>query len=71
MEIPGQLSVEINITASASKGTTEIVRYQNGAIQVTQDGVVMPVVVKEVLREIAPDVGVYLIEVFEIWLDRV
>lgn len=51
---------ELRVTARARYSDIEIVRYENGVIRILQDGVVQPVVVKEVLRPIAAEVGVDL-----------
>lgn len=51
---------ELRITARASRADLEIVRYESGAIRILRDGVVQPVVVKDVLRPIAAEVGVSL-----------
>ncbi|MEZ0171129.1 hypothetical protein [Microvirga sp. TS319] len=52
---------ELRITASATYSDFEIVRYESGAVRVLRDGVVQPVVVKDVLRSIAAGVGVDLL----------
>jgi hypothetical protein len=49
---------ELRVTARASHSDLEIVRYESGAIRILRDGIVQPVVVKDVLRPIAADVGV-------------
>lgn len=51
---------DLRVTARANYSDLEIVRYESGAIRILQDGVVQPVVVKEVLRPIAAKVGVDL-----------
>jgi hypothetical protein len=48
----------LRITARATYADIEIVRYESGAIRILRDGVVQDVVVKDVLRPIAADVGV-------------
>jgi hypothetical protein len=49
---------ELRVTARALYSDFEIVRYENGAIRIVRDGVVQPVVVKDVLRPIAAEIGV-------------
>jgi hypothetical protein len=49
---------ELRVTARGSHSDLEIVRYESGAIRILRDGIVQPVVVKDVLRPIAADVGV-------------
>ena len=49
---------ELRITARASYSDFDIVRYESGAIRVLRGGTVQPVVVKDVLRPIAAEVGV-------------
>lgn len=49
---------ETGITARAHFKEWEIIKYESGAIRIAIDGVVQTVVVKDVLRLIAPEVGV-------------
>lgn len=49
---------ELRVTARASYSDFEIVRYESGAIRIVRDGIVQPVVVKDVLRPIAAEIGV-------------
>src|SRR4051794_3573186 len=43
---------ELRITARARYSDFEIVRYESGAIRIMRDGIVQPVVVKDILRPI-------------------
>jgi hypothetical protein len=52
---------ELRITARASYSDFEIVRYESGAVRILRDGIVQPVVVKDVLRSIAADLGISLL----------
>lgn len=52
---------DLRITARASHADFEIVRYESGAIRILRDGVVQPVVVKDVLRPVAAEVGASLL----------
>jgi len=52
---------ELRVTARATYSDFEIVRYESGAIRILCGGVVQPVVVKDVLRPIAAEVGVDLL----------
>lgn len=52
---------DLRITARASHADFEIVRYESGAVRILRDGAVLPVVVKDVLRPIAADLGVSLL----------
>jgi hypothetical protein len=49
---------ELRITARAPYSDFEIVRYESGAVRIVRDGKVQPVVVKDVLRPIAAELGV-------------
>jgi len=49
---------ELRVTARARYSDMEIVRYESGAVRILRDGVVQPVVVKDILRPIAAEVGV-------------
>ncbi|MCM2440359.1 hypothetical protein HGO34_11610 [Agrobacterium vitis] len=49
---------DLEITARAPYSDIEIVRYENGVIRVFRGGAKQPMVVKEILRSIAPKVGV-------------
>lgn len=51
---------DLEITGSASYADLKIVQYESGAIRICRNGEVQPVVVKEVLRPIAIEVGVDL-----------
>lgn len=51
---------DLVVTASASYGDLEIVQYESGAIRIRRDGEDQPVVVKDLLRPIATEVGVDL-----------
>jgi len=51
---------DLEITALATYANLEIVQYENGAIRIRSRGEIQPVVVKEVLRPIATEVGVDL-----------
>lgn len=48
------------VTARASYSDLELVKYESGAIRILKGGTVQPVVVKEMLRSIATEVGVDL-----------
>jgi hypothetical protein len=52
---------DLRVTARASYSDFEIVRYESGAIRIMRDGVVQPVVVKDILRPIAAEVRVDLL----------
>jgi hypothetical protein len=52
---------ELRVTARARHSELEIVRYESGAIRILRNGVIQPVVVKDVLRPIAADLGVSLL----------
>lgn len=52
---------ELRVTGLARHSDFEIVRYESGAIRILRGGVVQPVVVKDVLRPIAADLGVSLL----------
>jgi len=52
---------DLRVTARARHSDFEIVRYESGAIRILRDGVIQPVVVKDVLRPIAADLGVSLL----------
>jgi hypothetical protein len=49
---------ELRVTGRALYSDFEIVRYESGAIRIVRDGIVEPVVVKDVLRPIAAELGV-------------
>ncbi|RUY94515.1 MULTISPECIES: hypothetical protein [unclassified Mesorhizobium] len=49
---------ELRVTARANYSGLEIVRYESAAIRILRDGSVQPVVVKDVLRPIAAEIGV-------------
>lgn len=49
---------ELGVTGRANWDDFEIVRYESGAIRILHDGAVQPVVVKDILRPIAAEVGV-------------
>lgn len=51
---------QLAITASATYSDFEIVRYENAAIRILRNGVEQPLVVKEMLRPIAMELGVEL-----------
>lgn len=51
---------DLEITARAFYADFEIIQYESGAIRIRRDGDVQTVVVKEVLRPIATEVGVDL-----------
>lgn len=51
---------DLRITARAKWSDFEIVRYESGPIRILRDGVVQPVVVKDVLRPLATELGVSL-----------
>ncbi|KQU94662.1 hypothetical protein ASD00_22440 [Ensifer sp. Root31] len=51
---------DLEVTARASYADLEIVQYESGAIRIRRDGEDQPVVVKELLRSIATEVGVDL-----------
>ena len=53
---------ELRVTARASYSDFEIVRYESGAIRIVRDGIVQPVVVKDVLRPIAAEIGVEVLD---------
>ncbi len=50
----------LEVTARASYSHFELVKYESGAIRILKGGTVQPVVVKEMLRSIATEVGVDL-----------
>lgn len=52
---------ELRVTARARHTDFEIVRFESGAIRILRDGVIQPVVVKDLLRPIAADLGVSLL----------
>lgn len=52
---------QLRVTARAGYSDFEIVRYESGAIRILRDGVVQPVVVKDLLRPIAAEVGVEIL----------
>jgi hypothetical protein len=52
---------ELRITARARHSDFEIVRYESGAIRIVRDGIVQPVVVKDVLKPIAAELGVVVL----------
>jgi hypothetical protein len=49
---------DLRVTARASYSNFEIVRYESGAIRILREGDIQPVVVKDVLRPIAAELGV-------------
>lgn len=51
---------DLRITARAKWSNFEIVRYESGPIRILRDGIVQPVVVKDVLRPLATELGVSL-----------
>lgn len=51
---------DLEITARASYADFEIVQYESGAIRIHRNGEVQPVVVKDLLRPIATEIGVDL-----------
>lgn len=51
---------DLEVMARAGYSDFEIVQYESGAIRIRRDGEVLPVVVKELLRPIATEVGVDL-----------
>lgn len=51
----------LEITDKAAYSDFEIVRYESGAIRIFRDGAEQPVVVKEILRAVATEVGVDLL----------
>ncbi|KEA04717.1 hypothetical protein G6L94_00035 [Agrobacterium rhizogenes] len=51
---------DLEITARAPYGNLEVIQYESGAIRISRNGELQPVVVKEVLRPIATEVGVDL-----------
>jgi len=51
---------EMRITARAECRGLEIVRYESGPVRILRDGIVQPVVVKDVLRPIAAELGIGL-----------
>lgn len=52
---------QLRVTARARYSDFEIVRYENGAVRILRDGIVQPVVVKDILRPIAGEVGVEIL----------
>ncbi len=50
----------LEVTARASYSDFELVKYESGAIRILKGGAAQPVVVKEMLRSIATEVGVDL-----------
>jgi hypothetical protein len=52
---------DLRVTASAKYSDFEIVRYESGAVRILRGGVVQPVVIKELLRPIATEVRVNLL----------
>ncbi len=52
---------ELRVTARATHSDFEIVRYESGAIRILCDGVIQSVVGKDVLRPIAADLDVSLL----------
>ncbi len=49
---------QLRVTAQARYSDFELVRNESGAIRMVRDGIVQPVIVKDVLRPIAAEVGV-------------
>jgi hypothetical protein len=49
---------DLAITARATWRDIELVRFENGAIRIRRDDVIQNVVVKDILRELAPVLGV-------------
>jgi hypothetical protein len=52
---------ELRVTARARYSDFEVVRYESGAVRILRSGVIQPVVVKDILRPIAADLGVSLL----------
>jgi hypothetical protein len=52
---------ELRVTARARHSDFEIVRYESGAVRILRGGVIQPLVVKDILRPIAADLGVSLL----------
>jgi hypothetical protein len=52
---------ELRVTTRARQSDFEIVRYESGTVRILRDGVIQPVVVKDVLRPIAADLCVSLL----------
>jgi hypothetical protein len=52
---------ELRVTGRASYSDLEIARYESGAIRILRDGVIQSLIVKDVLRPIAAEVGVDLL----------
>jgi hypothetical protein len=52
---------ELRITSRASYKDLSVVQYESGTILILRDGIVQPVVVKDVLRPIAAELGVDLL----------
>ena len=53
---------ELRVTARAPYSDFEIVRYESGAIRIVRGGIVQPVVVKDVLRPIAAEIAVEVLD---------
>lgn len=49
---------DLRVTARASYSNFEIVRYESGAIRILREGVIQSVVVKDILRPIAAELGI-------------